>query len=65
MPGDCIELIHRNLPVPYMIEAIAWLHDDDDNYDRGQFHLRNGAGELVVTLYMIEQYKVIPSPWGP
>ncbi|WOZ57584.1 hypothetical protein [Pseudomonas phage vB_PseuGesM_254] len=65
MVGDCIELIDRRLNVPYLIEAIAWLQNDDGDYDCGQFHLKNGDGELVVTLYMMEQYNVIPSPWAP
>jgi hypothetical protein len=63
--GDCIELLEDRKSVPYLIEAIAWLQDDNGEYDRGQFHLLNGEGSKIVTLYTIEQYKVINSPWAP
>lgn len=62
---DCIELIgDGGIKIPYMIQAIAWLQGDE-GYDRGQFHLMNGEGERIETLYMIEQYNVIESPWKP
>lgn len=43
MEADCIELCENGLPVPYLIEAIAWFQDDNGDYDRGAFHLINGG----------------------
>lgn len=65
MEADCIELCENGLTVPYLIEAIAWFQDDNGDYDRGQFHLINGNGGKILTLYMVEQVNVITSPWLP
>lgn len=65
MPGDCIEVMDNRQPVPYLIESIKWLKDADGDYSCGNFQLKNGDGVLFVTLYMTEQYSVIPSPWAP